>query len=103
MSLKNLLACCLYLTGHLIVSGQLGMVLYENNTRDFFELPLALLIATALRIGLGILFLRVYKIPASYIFASTGLALITRIVFHGPYPMAILACWFFILKREQRL
>ena len=103
MSLKNLLACCLYLTVHLTISGQLGMLLYEHNTRDFFELPLALLIATALKIGLGILFLRVYTIPTSYIFASTGLALITRIAFHGPYPLAILACWFFILKREHRL
>ena len=79
------------------------MLLYENNTRDFFELPLELLIATTLRVALGILFLRLYRISTPYIFASTALALITRIVFHGPYPMAILACWFYILRRENRL
>jgi len=79
------------------------MLLYENNTRDFFELPLELLIATTLRVALGILFLGVYRISISYVFASTVLALITRIIFHGPYPMAILACWFYILRRENRL
>lgn len=103
MRIKNLLACSLYLVFHLTISGQLGMLLYENNTRDFFELPLELLIATTLRVALGILFLRVYKISTSYIFASTVLALITRIVFNGPYPLAILACWFYFLSRENRL
>ena len=103
MRIKNLSACCLYLVCHLTISGQLGMLLYENNTRDFFELPLELLIATTLRVALGILFLGVYRISISYVFASTVLALITRIIFHGPYPMAILACWFYILRRENRL
>lgn len=103
MRIKNLLACCFYLLCHLTISGQLGMLLYENNTRDFFELPTELFVATTLRVALGILFLRVYRISTSYIFASTVLALVTRIVFHGPYPMAILACWFYILRRENRL
>jgi len=79
------------------------MLLYENNTRDFMELPLELFIATALRVILGMVFLHFSKISKSYIFASTILALITRVMFHGPYPMAILACWFYILKRENRL
>ena len=103
MSIKNLFACCLYLTCHLTISGQLGMLLYENNTRDFFELPVELFIATSLRMFIGIIFLRLYKIATPYIVASTALALITRIVFHGPYPLAILACWFYFLTRENRL
>jgi len=103
MSLRNLIACCIYLVTHLTISGQLGRLLYQNNTRNFLELPLELLIATVLRVILGMAFLHVSKISSSYIFASTILALITRIIFHGPYPMAILACWFYILNRENRL
>ena len=103
MQIKNLIACCVYLVCHLIISGQLGILLYKNQTRDFFELPLELFIATTLRVALSILFLRIYKISASYIFVSVVLALITRIIFHGPYPLAILACWFFILRRYNRL
>ena len=103
MRIKNILACCIYLLSHLAISGQLGMLLYENNTRDFFELPLDLLIATILRVTFSALFLRFYKIRTPFIFASIALALITRIIFHGPYPMAILACWFYILNRENRL
>ena len=103
MSLKNLISCCIYLVIHLTISGKLGMLLYEHETRDFLELPLELFIATALRVILGMVFLHLSKISTSYIFASTMLALITRIMFQGPYPMAILACWFYILKRESRL
>lgn len=103
MSLKNLISCCIYLVIHLTISGKLGMLLYEHETRDFLELPLELFIATVLRVILGMVFLHLSKISTSYILASTILALITRIIFHGPYPMAILACWFYILKRESRL
>ena len=103
MSLKNLVACCIYLVIHQTISGNLGMLLYENDTRDFLEFPLELFIATALRVILGMVFLHFSKISTSYIFASTILALITRIIFHGPYPMAILACWFYILNKENRL
>jgi len=103
MSFRNLIACCVYLVIHLTISGKLDMLLYENDTRDFLELPLELFIATALKVILGMVFLHFSKISMSYVFASTILGLITRIIFHGPYPMAILACWFFILKREHRL
>jgi hypothetical protein len=103
MSLRNLIACCIYLVIHLTISGKLEMLLYENDTRDYLELRLELFIATALRVILGMVFLHVSKISSPYIFASTILALITRIIFHGPYPMAILACWFYILKRGNRL
>jgi len=103
MQIKNLIACCIYLVCHLIISGQLGILLYKNHTRDFFEIPLELFLATTLKVALSIFFFKIYKIPASYIFISVVLALITRIIFHGPYPMAILACWFFILKRDNRL
>ena len=103
MSIKNLFNCCLYLICHLIISGQLGALLYENETRDFFDLPVELFIATSLRIFIGVIFLRLYKISTPYIIASTALALVTRIIFHGPYPLAILACWLYFLKRENRL
>ena len=103
MSIKNLLACCVYLICHLTISGQLGVLLYENNTRDFFELPVELFIATSLRILIGVIFLRSYKLSTPYITASTALALVTRIIFHGPYPLAILACWLYSLKRENKL
>ena len=79
------------------------MLLNEHESRDFLELPLEFFIATALGVILGMIFLHLSKISTSYIFASTILALITRIMFHGPYPLAILACWFYILKRENKL
>ena len=103
MQIKNLVACFIYLLCHLTISGQLEILLYENNVRDYFELETELAIATVLRVALGIFFLSAYRISTSHIFACTLLALITRIIFHGPYPLAILACWFYFLKRENRL
>jgi hypothetical protein len=103
MSIKNLLSCCIYLTCHLIISGRLGLLLHEHNTRDFFEVPTMLIIATTLRVFVGAFFLKFHRISSPYIFAATALALITRVLFHGPYPMAILACWLYILNREGRL
>jgi len=101
MSLKSIFHVFIYLVLHQAASGPMGYLLYINNTRDFFDIPIALAVGTTYKIILAVVFLKIQKIQLIYILPIIGLALITRIVFHGPFPIAIIAGWFYLYTRKE--
>jgi len=90
----------LYITLHLLSSGPMNYLLFVNETKDFLDIPIALFIGTTYKIFIAYLFLRIQKVELIYILPIIGLALITRIIFHGPFPIGILAGWFFLFNRQ---
>ena len=100
MKLRDLGIVIIYIILHLVSSGPMNYLLYLNNTRDFFDIPIALAVATY-KVIIAFIFLKVQKIELTYIIPIIGLALITRIVFHGPFPIGILAGWFYLYTRNN--
>lgn len=101
MKLRDLGIVIMYMILHLVSSGPMNYLLYLNNTRDFFDIPIALAVGTTYKVIIAFIFLKVQKIELTYIIPIIGLALITRIVFHGPFPIGILAGWFYLYTREN--
>ena len=101
MKLRDLGIVIIYIILHLVSSGPMNYLLYLNNTRDFFDIPIALAVGTTYKVIIAFLFLKVQKIELTYIIPIIGLALITRIVFHGPFPIGILAGWFYLYTRNN--
>ena len=101
MKLRDLGIVIIYIILHLVSSGPMNYLLYLNNTRDFFDIPIALAVGTTYKVIIAFIFLKVQKIELTYIIPIIGLALITRIVFHGPFPIGILAGWFYLYTRNN--
>lgn len=101
MKLRDLGIVIMYIILHLVSSGPMNYLLYLNNTRDFFDIPIALAVGTTYKVIIAFIFLKVQKIELTYIIPIIGLALITRIVFHGPFPIGILAGWFYLYTRNN--
>ena len=101
MKLRDLGIVIMYIIFHLVSSGPMNYLLYLNNTRDFFDIPIALAVGTTYKVIIAFIFLKVQKIELTYIIPIIGLALITRIVFHGPFPIGILAGWFYLYTRNN--
>jgi len=101
MKLRDLGIVIIYIILHLVSSGPMNYLLYLNNTRDFFDIPIALAVGTTYKVIIAFIFLKVQKIEFTYIIPIIGLALITRIVFHGPFPIGILAGWFYLYTRNN--
>ena len=101
MKLRDLGIVIMYIILHLVSSGPMNYLLYLNNTRDFFDIPIALAVGTTYKVIIAYIFLKVQKIELTYIIPIIGLALITRIVFHGPFPIGILAGWFYLYTRNN--
>jgi hypothetical protein len=101
MKPRDLGIVIVYITLHLVSSGQQNYVLFLNQTSDFFDIPIALAVGTTYKVILAVLFLKIQKIEFIYILPIIGLALITRIVFHGPFPIAIIAGWFYLYSRKE--
>lgn len=100
MKLRDFGIVVLYITLHLLSSAPINYLLFVNETKDFLDIPIALLIGTTYKIFIAYLFLRIQKVELIYILPIIGLALITRILFHGPFPIGILAGWFFLFNRQ---
>ena len=100
MKLRDFGIVVLYITLHLLSSWPMNYLLFVNETKDFLDIPIALFIGTTYKIFIAYLFLRIQKVELIYILPIIGLALITRIIFHGPFPIGILAGWFFLFNRQ---
>lgn len=92
-----------YLTLHLMASGPMNYLLYANHTRSFYDIPVALAVGTLYKILIGFAFLKAQKVQSMYFIPILLLALITRILFHGPFPIAILAGWFYLRQGSNSL
>lgn len=101
MNIKRLFQVSIYLTFHLIASGSMNFLLFLNNTRDFFDIPIALIIGTFYKVLISFVFLKSQRIDKWLILPIITLAFITRLIFHGPFPIAIIAGWFFIINRQR--
>ena len=101
MKLRDFGIVIVYITLHLLSSGPMNYLLYINQTRDFFDIPVALAIGTTYKVIIAFAFLKIQKVELIYILPIIGLALITRILFHGPFPVGILAEWFYLYTRKE--
>jgi len=101
MTLRAFISVITYITLHLLASGPMNYLLYLKNTRDFFDIPIALALGTAYKIIIAYFFMRFHKIDDGYILIIVILAFVTRVVFHGPFPIAVLAGWFFLTTRTK--
>jgi len=102
MKLRDIGIVIVYITLHLLSSGPMNYLLIINQTRDFFDIPVALAVGTTYKVIIAFVFLKIQKVELIYILPIIGLALITRIVFHGPFPIGILAGWFFLYTRDTK-
>ena len=102
MKLRDIGIVIVYITIHLLSSGPMNYLLFINQTRDFFDIPVALAVGTTYKVIIAFVFLKIQKVELIYILPIIGLALITRIVFHGPFPIGILAGWFFLYTRDTK-
>ena len=102
MKLRDIGIVIVYITLHLLSSGPMNYLLFINQTRDFFDIPVALAVGTTYKVIIAFVFLKIQKVELIYILPIIGLALITRIVFHGPFPIGILAGWFFLYTRDTK-
>ena len=102
MKLRDFGIVIVYITLHLLSSMQMDYLQFINQTRDFFDIPVALAIGTTYKVIIAFAFLKIQKVELIYILPIIGLALITRIVFHGPFPVGILAGWFFLYTRNTK-
>ena len=100
MKLRDIGIVIVYITLHLLSSGPMNYLLFINQTRDLFDIPVALAVGTTYKVIIAFVFLKIQKVELIYILPIIGLALITRIVFHGPFPIGILAGWFFLYTRD---
>ena len=101
MTLRAFISVVTYITLHLLASGPMNYLLYINNTRDFFDIPIALVLGTSYKMIIAFFFMRFHKFDYGYIVVILLLAFITRVVFHGPFPVAVLAGWFFLTTRSK--
>lgn len=101
MKARDLLIVIFYITLHLVISGPMNYLLFLKNTSDFYDIPLFFSLGSIYKIILAFGFLKVQKIQTIYVLPIIALAFITRVVFHGPFPVGILAGWFFLYTRGR--
>lgn len=101
MKARDLLVVIFYITLHLVISGPMNYLLFLKNTTDFYDIPLFFSLGSIYKIILAFGFLKVQKIQTIYVLPIIALAFITRVVFHGPFPVGILAGWFFLYTRGR--
>ena len=101
MTLRAFISVITYITLHLLASGPTEYLMFLNNFKNFFDIPLALAISISYKIIIAFFFMRFHKFDYGYIAVILILAFITRVVFHGPFPVAVLAGWFFLTTRSK--
>lgn len=102
MKTRDLLIVIAYIILHLVISGPMNYLLFLKNTTDFYDIPLFFSLGSIYKIILAFGFLKVQRIENIYILPVIALAFITRVVFQGPFPVGILAGWFFLYSRGRR-
>lgn len=101
MKARDLLIVIVYIILHLVISGPMNYLLFLKNTTDFFDIPVFFSLGSIYKILLAFGFLKVQRIQTIYILPIIALAFITRVVFQGPFPVGILAGWFFLYSRGR--
>jgi len=91
MKLRDLGIVILYMSAHLLFA-QLSEVLF---------LPIPRILDIAYKLLISFIFLRIQKVEMSYAVVIIALGLLTRSIFHGPYPWAIVAGWFYLYTRNN--